>query len=447
MLLQIVTVFCLAAPWLAMAKGPQQLEPVKGIQKDINMGGTATEQQATAACNITNEITELKQKVNAIVTLIQPLRGEIEKEVSSILNHFVENITTSVESWLQPLLNERLPGVTPASPATSCSEIRAHSPTAPSGYYWIRDQDSGDCSNQRYCSMAAHGSNCSSTGRNNTANTQPTNESPGDSPSYPARSCTEIKAVSYNSPSAYYWLTAGNGSSIRMYCEMNSICGGISGGWMRMADINMTDGGHKCPQGLRTLTEPKRMCVKPTNEQDCASVTFDTQGIEYTRVCGKIIGYQYASTNAFQHYNTKETVTIDEYYMDGVVLTHGSNPRQHIWSFAAAVHEYASGYNSQCPCMNEQYTAIIDIPPWVRNDYFCDTGAEQRVRGKYYLEDPLWEGEGCGPTSTCCSFNNPPWFSKQLPKPTADDIEMRLCTDENPRNENLAIEKMELYVQ
>ena len=36
------------------------------------------------------------------------------------------------------------------------------------------------------------------------------------------------------------------------------------------------------------------------------------------------------------------------------------------------------------------------------------------------------------------------WFYKQLPQPTSDDIEMRVCRDESANNENVAIE---LYVQ
>ncbi len=33
----------------------------------------------------------------------------------------------------------------------------------------------------------------------------------------------------------------------------------------------------------------------------------------------------------------------------------------------------------------------------------------------FYNEDPLWDGAGCGPLNT---FNNPPWFYKELPEPT-----------------------------
>ena len=32
-----------------------------------------------------------------------------------------------------------------------------------------------------------------------------------------------------------------------------------------------------------------------------------------------------------------------------------------------------------------------------------------------YTADPLWDGEGCDETNTCCDFNSPPWFCKDLP--------------------------------
>ena len=41
--------------------------------------------------------------------------------------------------------------------------------------------------------------------------------------------------------------------------------------------------------------------------------------------------------------------------------------------------------------------------------------------------DPLWDGQGCGPTSSCCTFNSPPWFNVTLPFPTTDNIEVRIC--------------------
>ena len=79
-------------------------------------------------------------------------------------------------------------------------------------------------------------------------------------------------------------------------------------------------------------------------------------------------------------------------------------------------------------------------------DYFCESGhnSNEGIRYIFYPDDPLWDGDGCivDPSNTCCSFNNPPYFTKQLPSPTTDDIEARLCSDlfGNP------IEFIELYV-
>ena len=66
---------------------------------------------------------------------------------------------------------------------------------------------------------------------------------------------------------------------------------------------------------------------------------------------------------------------------------------------------------------------------------------------KYYSDDPLWDGKGCGPTSTCCSFNNPPWFCKQLPQSTNADLEMRLCGAGYPESQNTLIELIEIYIK
>ena len=61
--------------------------------------------------------------------------------------------------------------------------------------------------------------------------------------------------------------------------------------------------------------------------------------------------------------------------------------------------------------------------------------------------DTLWDGHGCSISNYCCSFNNPPWFYKQLSKFTTDDIEMRVCKDEDASNEDVAIEIIEIYIR
>ena len=134
--------------------------------------------------------------------------------------------------------------------------------------------------------------------------------------------------------------------------------------------------------------------------------------------------------------------------MDGVSLTVG-NPRRHVWTFAAALGEISIDPRLICPCINTDRASQATPPTaFVGNDYFCDTGSERRSQPNvFYSDDPLWDGAGCEHQNMCCSFNNPPWFYKQLPEPTTDNIEMRVCRDEVVSNEDILIEVIEIYVQ
>ena len=63
-------------------------------------------------------------------------------------------------------------------------------------------------------------------------------------------------------------------------------------------------------------------------------------------------------------------------------------------------------------------------------------------------EDPLWDGVGFGGSSTCCSFNSPPWFMRDLlPPGTTDDIELRMCRDSARSDEDIGLKSIELYMQ
>ena len=148
----------------------------------------------------------------------------------------------------------------------------------------------------------------------------------------------------------------------------------------------------------------------------------------------------------FLRYNLNaNSITIDDPYVDGVSITQGS-PREHIWSFSAAWTEDAS-LNTVCPCTNSDITWPHMIPPWVEEDYFCETAAMGVAASNMsFPEDPLWDGQNCGARSTCCEFNNPPWFSRQLNETTVDDIEVRICAD-GDITEDTPIELIEIYVQ
>ena len=265
----------------------------------------------------------------------------------------------------------------------------------------------------------------------------------------PAPSCRNIPQ---GSPSGYYWIQTNAIRPTRQYCDMSRTCCNSIGGWMRVANLDMTDPSQQCPSGFRSMSSPRRSCgvLAP----GCTSTTFPVHDVEYSRVCGRVIGYQKGSTNAFYKHNIEtytnvhgSTVHIDGYYVDGVSLTHGSSPRKYIWTFAAALDETGQSGLSTCPCTRHDLPDTLLVPPFVGNDYFCETGSRNHFAfDQFYHEDLLWDGQGCGPQSTCCSFNNPPWFCKQLPQPTRDDIELRLCKDENDDNEDIPLEVVELYM-
>ena len=229
-------------------------------------------------------------------------------------------------------------------------------------------------------------------------------------------------------------------------------CGGI--GWTRVAYLNMRDPAAVCPTNWTLHTSPVRGCGQTqTASYTCDSAFFSVSGQSYSKVCGRILAYQVGSTNAFHTSIAAGRTSIDSAYVDGVSVTHGpAGSRQHIWTFAAALYDedpnYYPSYN--CLCTNTRYNWPDQLPSFIQNNYFCDTGNPGPIWGSgstYYSDDPLWDGAGCGKNSTCCQFNNPPWFYSTLPQATMDDMEVRLCFGEAADNENAVIYLLEIFVR
>ena len=189
-------------------------------------------------------------------------------------------------------------------------------------------------------------------------------------------------------------------SNVLSALETGRACDCGDPGWRRAAYLNMSDPTQTCPPAWELITTPRRSCARPSSasDQTCYSAMFSTQGIQYSQVCGRVIGYQIGEPEAFLNSGGD---TINERYADGVSLTYGS-PRQHIWTFINALQE-AQGYSwSKCPCTNSNEQTTINIPSFIGNDYFCETGVppDQRYTSYFFnADDPLWDGQGCGPTS------------------------------------------------
>ena len=201
--------------------------------------------------------------------------------------------------------------------------------------------------------------------------------------------------------------------------------------------------GDPCPADLvaRILSDTMFCGVSSTG---CTSTFFDTWGVSYDSACGKMVGFQLGTPEAFARSIVISSLTIDSQYLDGWSLTHGSAPRQHIWSFPLGVTEVRTD-RFGCPCNDG---SGVVAPPIVGNNYFCDSATTSISSGTFYPNRPMWTGEGCRFNNLqCCSFNNPPWFYRELPQPITDNLELRGCQDEGVQTEGAPLESLELYVR
>ena len=65
--------------------------------------------------------------------------------------------------------------------------------------------------------------------------------------------------------SDYYMLVDSQGHVHRKYCHMETSCNS-TGGWMRLAYLNMTDNNEKCPDECRLYSENGvQVCGRPVS--------------------------------------------------------------------------------------------------------------------------------------------------------------------------------------
>ena len=97
-----------------------------------------------------------------------------------------------------------------------------------------------------------------------------------------------------------------------------SIAGATTGGWRRIANINIA-AGDPCPSGRRRSTHSGvsycRVVSDAFAQHACSSTYFSTSGTNYQRVCGRAKGYHKGETSAFFG-NVNWGVPIDSSYAD-----------------------------------------------------------------------------------------------------------------------------------
>jgi len=221
-------------------------------------------------------------------------------------------------------------------------------------------------------------------------------------------------------------------------------CGSIAG-WRRVAYLDMTDPSQSWPSGLAFKSiSGLRLCGRADTNPGCWSTIYDVSGVGTTMCVGESEGTKIELPVHFILVLKELKPTI---YVEGVSLTYGAaGHRQHIWTFVSGLSEV---YEGEYP--TEFYECVTNgsssPPAFVGNDYFCENGLNTPLVGLYifYPNDPLWDGQNC--TSSCCQFNNPPYFTKTLPATTSENIELHICTADSSEDHYTPIDQVELYVK
>lgn len=219
-----------------------------------------------------------------------------------------------------------------------------------------------------------------------------------------------------------------------------SACGGPE--WRQVAYLNMSVTNQTCPGQWKLYEEGSvKACGRPLGSQ-CSSVTFNNTGGEmYSKVCGRVIGYQHGSPDA-SHYRDGSNFDINDPYLDGVSITYG-NPRNHIWSFFACLYD---GW-----CCSEQHLQNVEHYDFLKNNFFSDTGSshgQHQWQQELYVDTPLWDGNTlCTNNENCCAPHSGPWFYTALDTPTSNNIEVRICGDQSINDEDNPVGLIEVYTQ
>lgn len=280
-------------------------------------------------------------------------------------------------------------------------------------------------------------------------------------------SCAAIKEKYLKAQSGLYDITLDYGRRVKVYCEMRKKCG--EKGWTRLALWDAKKTG--CPNGLVTYSDKGTVhacgrkfdnflayfCSESLEQQkvknyfaySCVSqFKIPSNSQFYSKVCGKVIGYQFGSTTGFYSAYFSRNVTqydIHDGYLDGVIITLQSG--EPIWTFASGNSENGAAENfTGCTCPSN----IENVRKYLGDHYFCESGTPNYKGVMLYHKDPLWDGEKCnGDEKACCNKDKHPYmpyFKRVFSKQVNDNFELWMCGDMNIRADT-PISRYELYVK
>ena len=343
---------------------------------------------------------------------------------------------TSQQSQESSSCIKTCPGLSDESPAVCCYQIFRCNSLSPSGYYWIRNNGTVQAT---HCEMDL---------------VKITSITPGSSEDYPADSCFDVydcdpytkngnywirssshpsqvycninniprlrllygnriatPADSYSaiykynpsSPSGYYWIKTSS-SPQQVYCDMDTTACGVRG-VMRIAYLD-TSVSDTCPSNLTKYeVNGTTMCGRKNTNNPWDAVYYHSQGIEYSNVCGRAVGYTYVNNHNCAFYwsigNWPRTgSTGNDLHVYGISITRGpSNNRTHVCTYAAGYKEDQPN-PCNCPCAPGGTAS----PSFVGNNYFCESATKYEPQDQWYTNYTMWQGN-CYEGSNCCPNN------------------------------------------
>lgn len=219
---------------------------------------------------------------------------------------------------------------------------------------------------------------------------------------------------------------------------------GLGPDWIRIADVDASYSGGKCPYGWnKHLANGKYFCQAPSTFYGCYSVFFSVPaGTSYNKTAGYVRGYQKGTTDGFQG---SQHCGINGPYVDGVSITLGF-PRKHIWTYAIGYSEDENYPFNNCPCA---VTPGPNPPSFVGEHYYCQSGSPTYpTSNSYYTDAPLWQGTGCNNArDNCCAIIGMPFFYREFLFYQHESIEVRICSNEGYSQEAVLIDKILLFVK
>ena len=220
-------------------------------------------------------------------------------------------------------------------------------------------------------------------------------------------------------------------------------CNG-EGGWTRVAFVNMSQPNATCPTGFRQFQQSGLTLCSRDGNNLVQSAVFTTLGLNYSAVCGRLRGYQRGTPLAFDNSISNTRLTIDDQYVAGVSITHGTNPRRHVWTYAIGDEEHETGIND-CPCNSGNG---ISPPSFVGDQYYCESGTSDASSSLLKPNDLLWDGMSCNNLEApCCANTMLPWFNITLSETTNDDLELRLMFGGPSNIVDGPLDLIELYIR